>query len=322
MQILAGDIGGTNTRLALLEESGKVLQSRQTFSSKNYPDLKTIVEEFLGKIVPDIACFGIAGPVEGSICRATNLPWIVDSRALEKETKIQTVYLINDLVASAYGTQVLQEEDVLVLHSGAPQVGNQALISPGTGLGEAGMFWIKNHLHPFSSEGGHADFAPVGALQEELLLFLRRKFSGHISYERVLSGPGLKNIYLFLTEEKKQEAIPTSVERPDFPKYITKNALEGACPACIETLNLFLAIYGAEAGNLALKFLAVGGVYLGGGIVPHIAPLLKKDLFMRSFLEKGRFRSLLQNIPVKVVLNDQAALLGALEFAIIESGLR
>ncbi|MEM8628905.1 MAG: glucokinase [Chlamydiota bacterium] len=319
MQILAADIGGTNTRLALFEEHGRVLKRKKTFDSRAYKNLLTIVNEFLEGEQPDIASLGIAGPVEGSVCRATNLPWVVDSKELERSIPIGKVHLINDLLANAYGVEVLEKEDFAFLQKGIPEQGNRALISPGTGLGEAGIVLVNGAAHPFASEGGHADFAPTDPLQEELLAFLRKKFSCHISYERVLSGPGLAHIYTFLVEEKGEKGEMSPAIAQKNPHEITKRATQKKCPCCVLALKIFLAIYGAEAGNLALKFLALSGIYLGGGIVPHIVPQLREGTFLEHFTNKGRFRRLLEKVPIKVVLNDQAALLGAFAYAVKSS---
>ncbi len=320
MRILAGDIGGTNTRLALFDADGRLLCPLQKFPSKNYPNLSTIVAEFLSEEKVDVACFGIAGPIEGGLCRATNLPWIVDSRILQEENSIGSVHLINDLLANAYGITRLQEGDLLTLHAGDPEKGNKALISPGTGLGEAGMIFVDGAFHPFASEGGHVDFAPTNALQEELLHSLRSAFS-HVSYQRVLSGPGLATIYRFLVEKKSMPPLEKVASSKNLPEEITQAAKEKSSPTCVEALQIFVSIYGSEAGNLALKFLSLSGMYLGGGIVPHIVDIIKEGAFMRAFCNKGRFHTLLEKIPVRIVLNDQAALLGALEYALQKHGL-
>lgn len=315
MHILAGDIGGTNTRLALFDDQGRCYREMQKFPSKKFSTLLEIIQLFLQGQEIERACFGIAGPVEGRICRATNLPWIVDADQIEKHSSIEKVYLINDLLANAYGLNALKKEDFFTVNSGEKELGNQALISPGTGLGEAGMIYIDGEFYPFSSEGGHADFAPRGTLQEELLLYLKESYD-HVSYERVLSGPGLANIYQFLVEKKGKKPLKKGVEEKKLPELITQSALDQSSEVALESIRIFLEIYGAEAGNVALKFLTLSGIYLGGGIIPHLVPLLKEGAFFKAFCNKGRFQGLLEKIPIYAVLNDQAALLGSLEYVL------
>lgn len=310
--ILAGDIGGTNVRLALFE--GRKKKREQKYKSASYPNLETIVQEFLQEKV-EKAAFGIAGPVKEGRCKATNLPWIVDSSHLAKECRIPHVSLLNDLEANAYGLRALSSEEFFVLNKGDSDVkGNGALISAGTGLGEAGLYWDGAALHPFACEGGHVDFAPRNDLEWELYKYLEKKF-GHVSYERVLSGPGIENLYHFLIDVKQEKPLSGNIS--DLPREISKRAVEKTSPLCEKVLRWFSSIYGAEAGNAALKFLAISGVYLGGGIAPNILPFLQEKTFMEAFTGKGRFQKLLAQIPVKIVRNEDTALLGALEYALL-----
>ncbi|MCK4934143.1 MAG: glucokinase [Simkaniaceae bacterium] len=313
---LAGDIGGTKTHLAFYDETNDVCVKEKKFPSKEYSSLREIVKEFLAsddKV--HVACFGVAGPVQSGVCKATNLPWVIDSNRLVKDLGIDHVFLLNDLEANAYGMQTLPDDELFVLNKGSSNaVGNQALISAGTGLGQAGLFFDgKKHI-PFASEGGHADFAPRDEEEVKLLYFLQKKY-GHVSYERVLSGPGLQNIYeFFCLSEKESPKIAEEIKQLG-AKAITEYALNKSSPICVKTMRLFVSIYGAECGNSALKIMALGGVFLGGGIAPKILSEIKKGEFMEAFLRKGRFKTLLEKIPVKIVLNEKTALLGAKNYA-------
>src|SRR6185437_11919640 len=270
-----------------------------------YPSFEAAVSEFRLSNAYNItcACFGVAGPVKNGYVQASNLPWIIDASVVEREADIATVQLINDLEANAYGLGELEEADLETLTPGIHgSEGNAAVISAGTGLGEAGLFWDGASHRPFAAEGGHADFGPANDLQVELWRYLHQRFGGHVSWERVLSGPGQHNIYEFLREE---------MDAADASAVITRHGLDGSSPLCRQAVDVFVEIYGAAAGNLALKYLAVSGVYLGGGIAPKILPKLKEPRFLIAFRGKGRLRSLLETIPVRVVLNEKTALLGA-----------
>lgn len=323
MAYLAGDIGGTKTDLALIVEDRKefVIAKEQKFPSQDYPNLYAIVKEFLQGNKETIfkACFGIAGPIKRGVSRATNLPWLIDSKELEKRFLIGKVMLINDLEANAYGLNMLQNKDFCLIHQGVPHSqGNRAIISPGTGLGEAGIFFNGKTYLPFACEGGHADFAPKNDLEDALLKYLRKKYNGHVSYERVLSGPGLYNIYQFITEEGKEEESPTlfrEILSGNATQLISEKGMNHLSKACERTLDTFVSILGSEAGNLALKMLAVGGIFLGGGIPPKILAKIKGQEFLSSFTKKGRFANLLQTIPVWAVLNDKASLFGTIYYA-------
>jgi len=320
--ILAGDIGGTSTRLGLFEWVGGQLRivAEHTRPSRNYPALEHIVAEFITGLRIDIqrACFGIAGPVLNGVVRTPNLPWLVDSRNLASVLALDRVTLLNDLEANAYGIDRLAPDQTVTLNAGdSDAVGNIAVISAGTGLGEAGLFWDGREHHPFACEGGHADFAPGNELEMELLIYLRGIF-GHVSWERVLSGPGLHNIYNFLQATRpshESSPITDDLRCADPAMVISQAALAGRCARCADALEIFVSLYGAAAGNLALKMMACGGLYLGGGIAPKIIKQLVGPGFLRAFVAKGRMQPLMESIPVRVLMNDRVALWGAAQFA-------
>jgi glucokinase len=320
--ILVGDIGGTNTHLAVLEVvKGRFsFLAEETFSSREELSLETALRKFLSKPIHPItqACFGVAGPVRGGRCEATNLPWVIDSQNIALQLNLPRVGLINDLEAKGYGIAALETKDFEVLNQGThdPQ-GNRAVISAGTGLGEAGLFWDDTEYRPFASEGGHADFAPRNHLEMELLDYLLKRHS-RVSAERVISGQGLYNIYQFLKDTGRAEEptwLVDQMRHKDPPAVITENALGERSLLCMQALDIFVSLYGAEAGNLALKVMATGGVYVGGGIAPKIIPKLREPVFMNAFTAKGRMRPLLQATPVRVILNQRTALLGAARYA-------
>ena len=324
--ILAGDIGGTNARLAYFQPQNGHLRliSERVFPSRDYGELGEIVSKFLQDEAtpPDVACFGIAGPVRNGRVETSNLPWIIEQSRLAKQIHLPGTLLINDLEANAWGIGALSSQDLVPLNQVGPSVGNQAVIAPGTGLGEAGLFWNGSQHQVYASEGGHADFAPRGALQVQLLQFLESRY-GHVSYERVLSGPGLVNVYEFLRSRGHGDdpgGFAAQLEHGDAAAVISSAALNGTNRLAEEALDLWVSVYGAEAGNLALKAMATGGVFLGGGISPKILPKLTGPLFMRAFLDKGRLRPLLESIPVQVIANDKAGLLGAARCAAAKSG--
>ncbi len=317
--VLAGDVGGTNTRLALFLVSGSGALDQvieQTYPSRDHKSLEEIVEVFLKShpSKPDFAGIGVAGPIRDGKCVATNLPWIVDSQTLIARAGVAKFALLNDLEANAYGVATLSPEDFELVLAGAPSSqGNAAVVSAGTGLGEAGMYWDGSAYHPFATEGGHSSFAPEGELQGELFQFLATRF-GHASCERVLSGPGLQNIFEFLRDVKHVEVpawLATEMQSGDAAATISGNALAGKSDICSQALDIFVAAYGAEAGNFTLNILATGGVYIGGGIAPKIREKIRSTVFTEGFLQKGRMRPLLETVPVKIILNDQTALRGA-----------
>jgi glucokinase len=320
--ILAGDIGGTKTVLALFEETADGLRQLRdaTFASREYASLEDILAEFLraeSTLSLRAGCFGIAGVVMEGKCVTTNLPWTLDEATLAHAIGAPRVKLLNDVEAAAYGMLHLQPDELHVLNAGTKRRGNVALVAAGTGLGEAILYWDGERCHPIASEGGHADFAPRTDQEIVLLQYLRRKFGGHVSYERVLSGPGLYNIYTGLRDcgDIPEPAwLTEEIRHGDPSAVVSQAALAGTDPVCVHALQTFASIYGAEAGNLALKCMAIGGVFIGGGIAPKILPLLEGGSFMRGFTDKGRFAPLLQDMTICVALNPRAPLIGAAHF--------
>jgi glucokinase len=315
--ILAGDIGGTNARLAYFQPENGTLRliSEKIFPSREYSNLGDIVTKFLEESSdhPEAACFGIAGPVRNGCVETSNLPWTIEQSRLGQQIHIPSTLLINDLEATAWGVGALSSKDLTPLNKVPYSTGNQAVIAPGTGLGEAGLFWNGSRHEIFACEGGHTDFAPQGDLQIELLQTLAKRF-GHVSYERILSGPGLVNVYEFLRGKgaaNEPEGFAAQLKQGDAPAIISHTALSGTNPLAEKALDLWISVYGAEAGNLALKTMATGGIFLGGGISPKILPKLSGPNFMNAFREKGRLRPLLEGVSVQVITNDKAGLMGA-----------
>ena len=321
--ILAGDIGGTKTVLALyrITEEPPVLETSVRYASAEYPDFSLIVTDFMSTH-PDVqisaVVLGIAGPVIDGVCRTTNLPWEISEPELRAWFGVTDVKLLNDLEATAYGMLYLDEGAFIELNPDASALkGNCAVIAAGTGLGEAMLYHDAVGYHPVGSEGGHTDFAPTDALQSRLLTWLWQRHPDHVSVERVLSGPGVYTLYEFLRDEGLDSEPAFMLNLPegaDRSAAVSRGAMEENDPLCIRTLELFAAIYGAEAGNLALKTMAVGGVYIGGGVAPKILPFLEK-FFMNHFLAKGRFASLLSTMPVRVSLRQDTALIGTAHYA-------
>lgn len=318
MIILAGDVGGTSTRLAFFQAdaAGPVVLAEERYQSREHGSLIEIVRSFVRKhgFAPQRSCFGIAGPILEGRVRTPNLPWNIEAVELAELLGLAQVRLINDLEANTYGIAALREQDLLTLNAGAADpAGTIAVVSAGTGLGESLAYWDGETHRPLPSEAGHADFAARNGLEMELLLYLQSKH-GRVSYERVLSGPGLLDIYRFLRDKHyfgEDAAIIAAMNAGDPPAVITRAALEGSCAMCSKALDIFVGVYGAEAGNAALRFLATGGVYLGGGIAPKILDRLKGAPFMVAFTAKGRLSTLVQSVPVHVILNERTALLGA-----------
>lgn len=323
---LAGDIGGTKTRLALVEVNGTqvVIRRETSYASQRYAAFESLLGEFLssGESVSD-AAFGIAGPVLGGVAQATNLPWRIDATTLRQRFGFARCNLLNDLEATAYGLPALGEADLLTLQAGTPDVlGNAAVIAAGTGLGEAGLYWDGQSHRPFATEGGHTSFSPRNALECALLNHLQQRHHQHIrehvSWERVVSGMGLLDLYAFLLNYR-HAATPSwlaeQMRDTDKAAAISAAALAGSDAICVETMQVFVSLYGAEAGNLALKVMSRGGLYVGGGIAPKILLLLQTGSFLAAFLDKGRMQPLLAAMPVKVILNDRAALYGPALFA-------
>jgi len=320
--ILAGDVGGTKVHLALYEFAGGNLKHTrdERFAAKEYNGLAEIVKEFLGSETVTSACFGVPGPVRNGRLRLTNLPWTLDSKELSAGLKIEHVFLINDLEANGYGIAELAADQIFTLSDGdVGQIGNRALIAAGTGLGE-GILASNGRIHiPYPSEGGHVDYGPRDEDEIELLRFLQQKYNGRISFERVVSGMGMTNIYEFLRDVKGLEEPVWLAEKiasaPDPNSVITEMGLAAKSEICEKALDMFVSAYGAEAGNLALKVLSVGGLYVGGGIAPRILEKLKDGTFLKAFTDKGRMSQLLINMPVRVILESRAALMGAAAYA-------
>jgi glucokinase len=340
--ILAGDIGGTKTQLALYDWTIERIDPirAEIFHSADYASLEEMLTEFVAPPKPPItvnqseqpkeeelssapeappltieaACFGVAGPVFQNHSRTTNLPWVVDGSALSKQFDIRHVQLLNDLEAMAYGILLLRPDELVTLNAGTPPSHKQAiaLIAAGTGLGESILFWDGSRYRPMPSEGGHSDFAPNSDQEIELLRYLRSQYL-HVSFERVLSGPGLAAIYEYLRDAKKNEPtwLAEKIKAGDPAAEIAEAGLKGQAEIAKQALDLFASIYGAEAGNLALKAMAVNGVYLGGGIAPKLLTKLKDGTFMKAFTNKGRYKRLMGQIPVHVVMNQHTGLLGA-----------
>lgn len=326
--LLAGDIGGTKTTLALIspETGPRQPLAEATFPSNHYPNLETIAQEFLQQTTHkvDYACFGVAGPVVNGRATITNLSWVMDERQLAATLQLQGVSLLNDLVAIANAIPFLTGDDLHTLNGGqSVEQGPLAVVAPGTGLGEAFLLHDGIRYRAYASEGGHADFAPSNPLQTELLRYLQPQF-GHVSWERVCSGIGIPNLYAFLkTTGVAEEPAWLTTElaaTKDATRVIMSSALDNAKEAklCQATLDLFVTLLGAEAGNMVLKVLATGGIYLGGGIPPRILSLLQKDEFMHAFQDKGRFSAMLQNVPVHVILNAKAGLLGTAYYGLVQ----
>ena len=320
--ILAGDIGGTKTVLAILtrDDSGSLTcLQEQTFSSQQFPDFDDILTAFLpADVTIDVACFGVAGPVVNQRCQTTNLPWLLDATDLKKKLGTSRVKLLNDLEAMALGMLYLPDHDLVELNPDAvTQTGNIAVIAAGTGLGEAILYWDGDKHQPMATEGGHSDFAAQNAQQDQLLAYLRKIYPNHVSCERIISGIGFSHLYDFLCA---QDFAPPCPDVPDSTSSIDRNSVisslgvAGEDRLCAEAVRLFVELYGAETGNLALKSFATGGVFIGGGIAPKILPALQNGQFIQSFKAKGRFFNLLNTISVKLSLNPRTPLIGAMNF--------
>jgi glucokinase len=316
--VLAGDIGGTKTALAVhaVEHGGApVLVRERDYVSHEYPGLEQVVAAFVaeGKEPIAAAAFGIAGPVVDDAVTTTNLPWRIERPRLSRELGGVPVRLMNDLESTAYGALFLGPDELLTLNAGVERPGHRAVIAAGTGLGQAFLYWTGHAHVPVATEGGHTDFAPRTVEEDGLLRFLRARF-GRVSYERVVSGPGLHDLFRFLDEELRRPVAPAVRARmasEDASAVIGEAATAGTCATCREAVELFVAAYGAQAGNLALTVMAIGGVYVGGGIAPKILPLVRAGAFMRAFVDKGRYQALMREIPVRVILNPRTGLLGA-----------
>lgn len=328
--ILAGEIGATRTRLAAFETEGSRLQRvvEKNYVSQQHDGLSGILADFIKTegIPVHSACLGVAGPVRAGRSKISNLPWTIDAREVAKQLKLTSAGLLNDLEAYAYGVDGLETKDFIPLSEGAEDAeGNRAVISAKTGLGMAGLYWDGFRHHPFACEGGHADFAPRNALQTELLVYLQKKY-GRISCERVLSGPGIRNIYDFLRDTRKEEEPEwlrsEMAAASDPPALISKLALEAKAAICGQTLSIFVSVFGAQTGNCALNFMSTGGIFIGGVIAAKIAPKMKDPVFMESFLDKGRMAAILKDMPVKIVTNDDCGMIGAARYTLIQKAFR
>lgn len=323
--ILAGDVGGTHTRLGLFQASGLegITPLRtEVFSSQEHRSLQEVVRKFTGggrEEIPKAACFAVAGPVLFGEVRLTNLSWELNERDLSKNLGIEQVRLVNDLEASAFGMLFVDRRDLCVLNPGSPsgRKGNIAVVAPGTGLGEAMLIWDRTSYVPVASEGGHSSFAPTSDEEIELLQYLWQAIGGHVSFERVLSGDGIHAIYTYLKQKGASEPLwlTERLKAGDPNATITEVGISGEEPLTRATLDLYARILGSEAGNLALKCLALGGVLLGGGIAPKIVGVLEKGHFMEGFVEKGRLSEVLAALEVSVVMNTEVGLSGAAHLA-------
>jgi glucokinase len=324
--ILAGEIGATRTRLAAFETEGNRLQRvvEKIYRSQQHDGLSGILADFIKTegIPVHSACLGVAGPVRAGRSKISNLPWIIDALEVAKQLRLNSVGLLNDLEAYAYGIDALESKDFITLCEGSEDAeGNRAVISAKTGLGMAGLYWDGFRHHPFACEGGHADFAPRNDLQIELLTYLQKKY-GRISCERILSGPGIKNIYEFLRDTHKAEEpewLRTQLSAaPDPPALISQMALEGKAAICDQALSIFVGVFGAQAGNCALNFMSTGGIFIGGVIAAKIAPKMRDPVFLDSFLDKGRMEAILKDMPVKIVGNDDCGMMGAARYTLVQ----
>jgi glucokinase len=328
--ILAGEIGATRTRLAAFDSDGNTLNKvvEKIYLSQQEAGLPDIISNFVKSegIPVHSACFGVAGPVRGGKSKISNLAWTIDSGDLASLLKLKSVGLMNDLEAFAYGIDGLESKDFVTLSAGSEDaVGNRAVISARTGLGVAGLYWDGFRHHPFACEGGHSSFSPSNEVEIELLQYLHKKY-GRVSCERVLSGPGIKNIYDFLRDTKKAEEPNWLKEQlgasHDAPALISQLALEHKAAICEQTLSIFVGIYGSQTGDCALNFMSTGGIFIGGSIAAKIVPRMKDPIFMQSFLDKGRMQGLLQDMPVKIVLNDDSGILGVARYTLIRKAFK
>ena len=322
--VLAGDLGGTNFRVAIFQGGLEMKRLHfRKFPSADHHSLEEMVQLFLSGILlpspPQAACFGVPGPNVAGVVVASNLGWKIDTHALPRLLGIPRVAVLNDLESTAYGLSVLRQTDLATLQAGSgSHAGNQCVIAPGTGLGEVGLFWDGSRHTPWACEGGHSEFAPTDDLQVELHKALRREY-GRVSSERVVSGMGIGNIYRFLRDNghgKENALVAQEMLQGDAAAVIDRHAADGSCPLSRTTMDLFVQALGSEASNMALKSMATGGVFLAGGIPPKLLHLLRRPLFLESFLNKGRLRSVLETMPLYVVLNDETALLGSACYAL------
>ena len=335
MRVLVGDIGGTKTGLGVAETDGTrvTLSEVRRYPSADFDSLESIVIQYLEETgqTPDQHCpwgaFAVAGPVQGRRSKTTNLPWEIDADLIEHILGFRRVGLLNDLEAVAWGVAALGPDDLAEIHPGgepddpdAPRVGNACVMAAGTGLGQAGLFWDGAHHRPFATEGGHADFGAADERELALLQHLQERF-GHVSWERVVSGMGIANIYGFMLRWRRSvtpDWLAEEIARGDLSAAVASAAAGGRCAVCVETMELFFRLFGREAGNMGLKQMALGGVYLGGGIAPKNLDALRRSQFLDGFFSKGRMEPLMRRMPVRVILRGDTPLLGAALFMAVE----
>lgn len=319
--ILAGDVGGTKTNLAIFKTTTSGLERTlaKTYSSSDFSSVVEILASFLSAsgIQPESICLGVAGPVVNGRVELTNLDWILDINDIRESTGVSAVSLLNDLEATAYGLAEFEEDDFITIHEGVYHSGNMAILSPGTGLGEAGLYFDGKFYHPFPTEGGHCDFSPRSEFDFALHQYLQRLY-GVVSWEKLVSGPGIHDIYQFLRDDRTMEEpqwLRELMADEDPSAIISQNAMLGKAEICVETMDIFLRYLAREASNLALKMKSTGGIFLGGGIPPKIAPLLQRSSFRENFLDCDRMQHLLQDIPIRIIMNQKAPVLGAANYA-------
>lgn len=320
--ILAGDIGGTKVNLALFEMSkaGIRIVKADHYPSKEFGSLTDIIQDFLKthkEASPSAGCFGVAGPVVNGVSAITNLPWFVSAEEISNVTSVSNVMLINDLEATAYGLACLQENDFRTIHEGTHNSGNIAILAPGTGLGEAGLFWDGKFYHPFATEGGHSDFSPRNGIGIELYEYLSA-IHEPVSWEHIISGPGIFSIYKFLRDIKNYAEpawLKEEIESEDPSAAISEAALTNKEAICAETMRLFIMYTARESSNLVLKMKATGGLFLGGGIPPKISTLFSSQAFIENYYDCDRLLELVKSVPIKIIMNDKAALFGAAYYA-------
>ncbi|MFN4763154.1 glucokinase [Gillisia sp. Q332] len=315
--VLAADVGGTKTNLSLYQIDDGALQpiKQKSYSTKEHSSFQEIVKKFKNEDLPEIdsLCLGVAGPVNKGVVKGTNFPWIIDEKEIRRELGIRNVEMINDMEANAFGLGALEDSDFEEIRKGAEVAGNAVIISPGTGLGEAGLFWNGKAYHPFATEGGHSEFSPRNQFDADLWHFLHKKY-GLVSWERIISGSGIYDIYQYLIHSKGIKEPTWFKERilhEDPAAVISAAAMEGNYPVCKETIDLFVRYLATEANQFALKTKATGGIFIGGGIVPKIIKTIDKEIFNQNFIKSDRMEHLLELMPVKAILNEKTATYGA-----------
>jgi len=316
--VLVADLGGTKVNFALYKVTGQQAETLLSakYHSRDYPSFVSIIQAFFAEhplVKPQSICIGVAGPVINGSADITNLNWIISADEIAKAAGYEKVTLINDLEATAYGVACLPNEDLVTLNEGVPGAGNIAIVAPGTGLGEAGMFWDGEAYHPFATEGGHTDFGARTEVDIELYRYINQT-EKVVSREHVLSGPGIFRVYNFLKKVKKMQEpawLAEAIKAEDPSAAISNAAIDNTAEICVETMKIFMQHLGHESANLVLKMKAIGGLYLAGGIPPKIIQLLQQDIYLKAYLNCDRMQELVQTVPIKVVMNEKAPLLGA-----------